>query len=88
MAPDAITLRASLDGFRGVERDVAVGSDQTLIDLHEVLQDAFDWDDDQGERLREWLSNQAEGLDRRQQNLFAFALDSGLAVSSSSATVS
>jgi shikimate kinase len=45
MPPDAITLRARLDGFPGVERDVVVRSDQTLVDLHQVLQEAFDWDD-------------------------------------------
>ncbi|MFL5962279.1 MAG: plasmid pRiA4b ORF-3 family protein [Gaiellaceae bacterium] len=46
MARDAVSFRASLEGFRGVERDVAVRSDQTLIDLHRVLQDAFGWGDD------------------------------------------
>src|SRR6266851_6495897 len=46
MAPDAITFRASLDGFPGVDRDVAVRNDQTLIHLHRVLQAAFGWDDD------------------------------------------
>jgi hypothetical protein len=46
MAPDAITFRASLDGFPGVDRDVAVRSDQTLVALHRVLQQAFGWDDD------------------------------------------
>jgi hypothetical protein len=46
MARDAITFRASLDGFPGVERDVVVRSDQTLIHLHRVLQQAFAWDDD------------------------------------------
>jgi hypothetical protein len=29
-----------------VEREVSVRSDQTLIDLHRVLQEAFAWDDD------------------------------------------
>jgi hypothetical protein len=46
MASDAITFRASLDGFPGVERDVTVRSDQTLVDVHRVLQEAFGWDDD------------------------------------------
>src|SRR5260221_13116313 len=46
MAPDAITFRASLDGFPGVDRDVAVRSNQTLVALHRVLQQAFGWDDD------------------------------------------
>jgi hypothetical protein len=46
MAPDAVTFRASLDGFPGVERDVAVRSNQSLAALHRVLQQAFGWDDD------------------------------------------
>jgi len=46
MPPDAITFRASLEGFPRVKREVAVRSDQTLIDLHRVLQEAFAWDDD------------------------------------------
>lgn len=45
MTPDAITFRASLVGFP-VSRDVAVRSDQTLVELHRVLQRAFGWDDD------------------------------------------
>jgi hypothetical protein len=46
MAVDAITFHASLDGFPRVSRDVAVRSNQTLINLHNVLQRAFNWDDD------------------------------------------
>lgn len=46
MAPDAITFRASLDGYPGVDRDVVVRSSQTLAALHRVLQEAFGWDDD------------------------------------------
>jgi len=46
MPAEALTFRASLEGFRGVSRDVAVRSDQTLVDLHQILQRAFDWDDD------------------------------------------
>jgi hypothetical protein len=46
MAHDAITFRASLQGFTGVDREIAVRSDQTLVHLHRVLQDAFVWDDD------------------------------------------
>jgi hypothetical protein len=38
MTLDAIVFRASLDGFPDVSRDVAVRSDQTLIDLHRILQ--------------------------------------------------
>jgi shikimate kinase len=46
MARDVITFRASLQGFPGVEREVSVRSDQTLVHLHRVLQEAFGWDDD------------------------------------------
>jgi hypothetical protein len=46
MARDAITFRASLVDFPGVEREVSVRSDQTLVELHRVLQEAFGWDDE------------------------------------------
>jgi len=39
-------LKADLVGFRGVNRTIAVRSDQTLVDVHYALQDAFGWDDD------------------------------------------
>jgi hypothetical protein len=39
-------FRASLAGFRGVSRKLAVRSDQTLVDIHKLLQKAFEWDDD------------------------------------------
>ena len=42
----AYVFQANLAGFRGVTREVAVRSDQTLEDLHLVLQTAFEWADD------------------------------------------
>lgn len=39
-------FKADLVGFPGVSRTVALRSDQKLLDLHEVLRCAFDWDDD------------------------------------------
>jgi len=39
-------FKASLVGFRGVTRTIAIRSGQTLDDLHKALQWAFDWDDD------------------------------------------
>ena len=39
-------MTADLVGSRGVERTIAVRSDQTLVDVHHALQGAFDWDDD------------------------------------------
>jgi hypothetical protein len=39
-------LRAKLVGVKGVRRRIAVRGDQTLADLHDALQDAFDWADD------------------------------------------
>lgn len=44
--PKAYVFRAQLAGFRGVRRTVAVRGDQTLDDLHLVLQAAFDWMND------------------------------------------
>ena len=46
MATQAYVFRAALVGFRGVSRTVAVRGDQTLVDLHGILQEAFEWDDD------------------------------------------
>jgi hypothetical protein len=37
---------AALVGVPGVRRTIAVRSDQTLVDVHDALQHAFDWDDD------------------------------------------
>ena len=46
MAADTYIFSAALVGFRGVSRKVAVRGDETLADLHQLLQFAFDWDDD------------------------------------------
>jgi hypothetical protein len=46
MAKQVYVFNARLDGWRGVRRTVAVRSDQTLVDLHYVLQEAFEWRDD------------------------------------------
>jgi Plasmid pRiA4b ORF-3-like protein len=43
---NAYTFRARLVGWPGVSRTVAVRGDQTLVDLHRVLQAAFEWGDD------------------------------------------
>lgn len=37
---------AGLVGFRGVRREIAVRSDQTLVDLHDALRVAFELHDD------------------------------------------
>jgi hypothetical protein len=39
-------FRAKLEGASGAKRRLAVRSDQTLADLHLVLQEAFGWDDE------------------------------------------
>ena len=46
MAKQVYVLRADLVGFRGIHRMIAARSDQTLVDVHNALQAAFDWDDD------------------------------------------
>lgn len=43
---DLFVFRAAIVGWRGVSRKLAVRSDQTLVDLHRLLQTAFEWDDD------------------------------------------
>ena len=43
---DVYVFRAALVGFRGVSRKLAVRADQTLEDVHRLLQAAFGWDDD------------------------------------------
>jgi len=43
---DIFVFRAALVGFRGVSCKLAVPADQTLEDVHRLLQDAFGWDDD------------------------------------------
>jgi hypothetical protein len=40
------TFGANLVGWSGISRTVAVRGNQTLVDLHSVLQTAFEWDDD------------------------------------------
>jgi Plasmid pRiA4b ORF-3-like protein len=39
-------FRTRLVGWKGVTRTVAVRSDQTLVDLHGILQAAYGWADD------------------------------------------
>lgn len=39
-------FHAALVGFRGVSCNLSVRADQTLEDVHLLLQDAFGWDDD------------------------------------------
>ena len=39
-------FRATLVGFRGVSRKLAIRSEQTLTDLHQLIYLAFDWYDD------------------------------------------
>jgi len=46
MAKQVYVFNARLDGWRAVRRMVAIRGDQTFIDLHYVLQEAFDWGDD------------------------------------------
>jgi hypothetical protein len=46
MAKQAYVFIAKLDGWPGVRRSIAVRADQTLADLHDALQAAFDWDND------------------------------------------
>lgn len=46
MPKPVYSFAASLVGFPGVRRTVAIRSDQTLADLHAVLRLAFEWDDD------------------------------------------
>jgi hypothetical protein len=46
MAKQAYVFNVRLDGLEGVRRMIAVRADQTLADLHDALQAAFDWDND------------------------------------------
>lgn len=41
-----IVIRATLDWFTPVWRDIEVSDNQTLITLHRAIQRAFQWDDD------------------------------------------
>lgn len=43
---DIITVRAALEWFTPVWRDIEVGENQTLITLHKAIQYAFQWYDD------------------------------------------
>jgi Plasmid pRiA4b ORF-3-like protein len=43
---DAYVFEAELDEFPEVSRWIAVRGDQTLVDLHEGLRNAFEWWDD------------------------------------------
>jgi hypothetical protein len=46
MARQVYVFSAQLEGWKAVGRTVALHSDQTFIDLHHALQEAFEWDDD------------------------------------------
>jgi hypothetical protein len=46
MDQDFYIFRAALVGWRGVSRKLAVRGEETLADLHQLLQFAFEWDDD------------------------------------------
>jgi Plasmid pRiA4b ORF-3-like protein len=46
MAAETYVFRSALVGFRGVSRKLAIKGDETLADLHQLIQFAFDWDDD------------------------------------------
>jgi hypothetical protein len=46
MANHVYVFKAGLVGHRDIHRTIAVHSDQTLVDVHNSLQAAFDWDDD------------------------------------------
>jgi hypothetical protein len=41
-----ITIRASLEWFTPVWREIEISEDQTLVTLHEAIQRAFQWYDD------------------------------------------
>ena len=44
MAKQVYVFRAKLKGWHGVRRTIAIRCEETLIDLHDALQAAFDWD--------------------------------------------
>jgi hypothetical protein len=46
MSQQAYVFRAALDDDPGISRKVAVGADETLADLHNVLRHAFEWHGD------------------------------------------
>jgi hypothetical protein len=55
------TFKASLVGWSGVSRTVVVRGDQTLVELHRILQTAFEWGDDHLYSF--WLSGRFWGRD-------------------------
>jgi Plasmid pRiA4b ORF-3-like protein len=76
VAGETYVFKAALVGFRGVSRKVALRGDETLADLHQLIQFAFDWDDDHLYSF--WLSG--EFWDRRPGVEFArpdLGLESG-----------
>jgi hypothetical protein len=44
MAKQVYVFRAKLKGWHGVRRTIAIRCEETLVDLHDALQVAFDWD--------------------------------------------
>ena len=46
MPKQVYVFNARLEGWPGVRRTVAVRGDQTFVDLHYALQQAFEWGDD------------------------------------------
>ncbi|MGH3031908.1 MAG: IS1096 element passenger TnpR family protein [Gaiellaceae bacterium] len=42
----AYVFKAQLVGMRGVSRKIAIRGDQSLVDLHEALREAFGWSED------------------------------------------
>jgi hypothetical protein len=73
LAKQAYVFTARLDGLSGVRRTIAVRSDQTLVDLHRALQNAFDWDDDHLYSF--WLSGKFSARDGTEYT-HPFALES------------
>jgi hypothetical protein len=46
MGEQLYVFDARLEGCKGVRRRIAVRGDQTLVDLHEALRDAFGWQEE------------------------------------------
>ena len=44
--PTVLRFEAALEDFAGVTRSIEVREDQTLVDLHEGIREAFGWSDD------------------------------------------
>src|SRR4051794_28949290 len=57
MADDVLVLDAELVGSHGVRRSLAVRSDQRLVEVHHILQEAFGWENDHLYSF--WLSDRA-----------------------------